>query len=375
MKKILYFKHIFKSTIKMLLRLMLLFSIKHHKEMVYYSNINNNYRLKNIPQKSHVKRYLDLLFISIVWENAGILYYLQNADLVNRKVTRDYLPYTEFKRIRDSKNRTKPYDYICLLQDKLLFERYYNSVGLKVTKSLKEILPCSETDIFISDIKNSLIKHGRDGNFIFFLKPRYGIKGKNSFKLEIKNNDFIINDKIVDKCQLLDLIKENYICQHIVEQHHYIKALHPESLNTLRVITYRDNHKKIKVFLAYLRIGSMGCITDNNSRSRVIVEMDTKTGKLHEVGVSIENDNLNESYFHNTTMNYFSKITVPYYYEALQIAIKAHKFTPGIHSIGWDIAIKSDGVELIEGNDDWGGTSPMGIMNDFKSKYLTMHNE
>ena len=46
---------------------------------------------------------------------------------------------------------------------------------------------------------------------------------------------------------------------------------------------------------------------------------------------------------------------------------------PGIHSIGWDVAISPDGPIIIEGN-DWEGRIPMVLEPDFRRRFLQMYD-
>lgn len=56
---------------------------------------------------------------------------------------------------------------------------------------------------------------------------------------------------------------------------------------------------------------------------------------------------------HPDTKIEFNKFKVPMYEEALQLACKAHTYFYGVHSIGWDVALTSNGPMFIEGNDNW----------------------
>ena len=44
---------------------------------------------------------------------------------------------------------------------------------------------------------------------------------------------------------------------------------------------------------------------------------------------------------------------IPYLQESISMAISLHKKFSTVHSIGWDIAITTDGPVFIEGNDNW----------------------
>ena len=57
----------------------------------------------------------------------------------------------------------------------------------------------------------------------------------------------------------------------------------------------------------------------------------------------------------------FSGFQIPYFHDAVDLATRLHRYFYGVHSIGWDIAIRETGPMIIEGNDDWDGAVPMAL--------------
>lgn len=57
---------------------------------------------------------------------------------------------------------------------------------------------------------------------------------------------------------------------------------------------------------------------------------------------------------HPDTGVVFEGILVPYFNEAINLGINAHKCIKEVPAIGWDIAVTEHGAVLIEGNYDWG---------------------
>jgi hypothetical protein len=50
----------------------------------------------------------------------------------------------------------------------------------------------------------------------------------------------------------------------------------------------------------------------------------------------------------------FEGYKIPYYEEAVALAKRCMDSFYGLKSVGWDVAITTDGPVIIEGNDDWG---------------------
>ena len=68
----------------------------------------------------------------------------------------------------------------------------------------------------------------------------------------------------------------------------------------------------------------------------------------------------------------FSELLIPYLAESIELAKSAHRWMPYMYSIGWDVAITPNGPLLLEGNDDWGATTAMWVMPDFKARFYQM---
>ena len=56
---------------------------------------------------------------------------------------------------------------------------------------------------------------------------------------------------------------------------------------------------------------------------------------------------------HPITGKEILKFKVPFWNDVKECAKEASLLTPGNRSVGWDIAITSEGPELIEGNHNW----------------------
>lgn len=330
-------------------------------------------------RKSLVRRYFDLFYASIRWNELSSLYFAQKIDLKGRHIGRDFLSYGRFRELRDAANRvgagSNRYNYGCLLQDKLLFERYYAPRGIRVAESLGSIdangrsrfSDVRETDL--CEIGRKYLPH-RD----LFVKPRFGIKGKGVFKLRFDDNHGIaINDTPSTCADLMHRITATSLVQARIPQHAVISQLHPESLNTLRVITFRRD-EVVEVFLAYLRMAGGGEVTDNNSTSRAVVRVNEDTGQLFEIGYALKADLVRTARCHPDTGIVFSDVVIPDIQGCLALARAAHEWTPGLFSIGWDIAITPAGPVLLEGNDDWGATLAMFVMPEFSDRFLALMN-
>jgi hypothetical protein len=51
---------------------------------------------------------------------------------------------------------------------------------------------------------------------------------------------------------------------------------------------------------------------------------------------------------------------------------RLHEYLPQIYSIGWDVAIGTDGPIIVEGNDDWDAGCLMVLEQGFRQHYLEL---
>ncbi|NLT58643.1 MAG: hypothetical protein GXX99_06735 [Clostridiales bacterium] len=129
-----------------------------------------------------------------------------------------------------------------------------------------------------------------------------------------------------------------------VEQHGALAALHPASVNTLRLVTIRSGERVQTVFRC-LRIGN-GKPVDNLGSGGMCALVDgqgcistpgaDKNGRAHEV--------------HPLTGHPLQGTQLPFFAEALALVEAAALRTGGLRYVGWDVATTARGPILIEGN-------------------------
>jgi hypothetical protein len=121
-----------------------------------------------------------------------------------------------------------------------------------------------------------------------------------------------------------------------------------------------------------MRIGTKNKHIDNWGAGGLAVGIDLQTGKLRNKGF------YKPGYgglvdVHPQTGLVLGNFEVPFFQKSIQAVIRAHSYFYGIHSIGWDIAVDSEGPVFIEGNEDWDGSFAMCAEERFKSRFLQMY--
>lgn len=173
-----------------------------------------------------------------------------------------------------------------------------------------------------------------------------GSRGQIGAEVEVISSETYTPQKLLDhmKQHHYDLIEEYVI------QHPSLNDLSPSGLNTVRIITQKDNDEII-FLAARLRI-SVNSPVDNMAAGNIAASVDLKTGMVTGPGVfsDITKDSVR---VHPVTGKDIVGFIIPYWKKVLELAATAARDASGNRSVGWDIAVTGDGAELIEGNHNW----------------------
>jgi hypothetical protein len=141
----------------------------------------------------------------------------------------------------------------------------------------------------------------------------------------------------VDFQDLLKSYGSDYIVQEIVAQHKALASIHPESLNTIRVISFLFRGE-VHISSSILRMGVAGSRLDNVSAGGVACPI-LPNGKLGEKATNRQLQWIT-SHPGGTA---FAEVTIPSYERVLAAIRRAHKDIPHFRIIGWDFSIDEAG--------------------------------
>ena len=360
-----------KMNIKSILALpyTMLLSIPISKQKTYYPEKR---------RKSRVERIFDNIIWTVKNLEPNFYYTSYGLDIKDFHNPDDYLPYREFKIMREGahyeSSTTHNYDSKILLRDKYIFSCYLDSAlgGGFVPKTLgtleKGCVEEFETkrkmniDEFLSVYKR------------VFCKLIDGECADSVLLLQTEGNK-IYNGK--EEISLSDLEKAvsggRYIIQNVVEQHELVNKLNPSCINTIRIITIRGKSGAINVFAASMRLGvKVDSFVDNRAAGGMAVGI-TEEGKLKKYGFQhVEFGGKSEK--HPVTGTVFEGYQLPFWKEVVDLVTKAHGCFRGIQSIGWDVAITPTGPILIEGNDNWEVPNPQDSHGGLKKRWYDLIN-
>ena len=144
--------------------------------------------------------------------------------------------------------------------------------------------------------------------------------------------------------------KTSCLCEELINAHPSFAAIHPESVNSLRVFTYFDDDEA-RVIVAWLKAGRGGAVVDNGSAGGLVAAIDIQTGTVTTPARNEANETFER---HPDTGFPFVGFRIENWDEAVRTVKEAATLLDGIHVVAWDIALSADkGWQIIEGN-TWG---------------------
>ncbi len=135
------------------------------------------------------------------------------------------------------------------------------------------------------------------------------------------------------------------LLEEMLENVEDFKKIHPESLNTIRMPTFRYGGD-VKVLHPCCRFGRGKSIVDNAGSGGLICTVDPSTGKIMHVG-----DERGRKYTcHPDTLFPLEGWQVPQWQDAVNFAKQLADVIPDNGYCAWDIALTPKGWVMIEGN-------------------------
>jgi hypothetical protein len=281
--------------------------------------------------------------------------------------------------------------WIHLLRNKLLFNIYYRSFNLPVTKVYgyfdrragfsTEGAQLSEPE----QLLEFLLEHKPPS---LVIKPVGGRKGKDILiidQIEYGRQEILTIASGLKTLSFNDLLKHlsktapgnlysGYLLEEKLTQHDLLNKINPSCVNTLRIVTFLNKEHHASVRLAGLRLGRVGSAVDNTARGGLLVSINLEDGTLGEGVFYTKKYGYRTRYSrHPDTNTIFKGLKVPFWEEILKLCCNAAKVSPFCRSIGWDVAITPNGPVFIEGNSLWALTLQVhssGYLQPDMRKYL-----
>lgn len=209
----------------------------------------------------------------------------------------------------------------------------------------KRDMLCIRKDRELTDEALQQFKDFTDKHRTYIVKPIYAAFGKG------------VHIDSIDNYESLEEAFQGYaergaVIEELIEQGAEMAAIHPQSVNTLRVPTavIKDENGEpvVKLFHPTLRVGQHESVIDNFSAGGISAVIDPETGVIYTDG---EDKKCNYYKQHPDTGVTFKGFQIPHWDEAVAIVKQAAMMVPGNHYCGWDLAYTaSRGWCMVEAN-------------------------
>lgn len=187
-----------------------------------------------------------------------------------------------------------------------------------------------------NDFKNFITKHKE-----IIVKPidaTCGV-GVEKIKIDEKTNKDKLYKKLIENNQLL--------VEEVAEQHKDMNKLHPNSINTIRIVTIHNKYNVTTIVAAVCRMGTEGRVVDNFHNGGICAPLDSEKGIINDKAVD-KQGNFYDT--HPTTKTKLINYQIPEWNKIKKLVTEASKEIPELGLIGWDVCVGPDKPCLIEAN-------------------------
>ena len=283
------------------------------------------------------------------WRCRPHQYFIQDLYRTDRELSSDelcgYIPPFFWYKLFLPYHTPRSYSFIG--ENKIVIEHFFRSVAISHPVTLGIVREGSLYSAGMEALKfDEMLKTGAGK---LFVKPVDGWGGR-GIHIFHRSSDgrYLSTDGtgFQDFITGLRIEKRDAIVQEGIPQDPVIARIHPESVNTCRIIT-ENKGGGVRAVCAILRMGRGPSEIDNVSSGGMCTYIDIVTGKTGDFAVSMERETFLE---HPDSHVHFDTFSVPRWEAIRNFAIQSAKKLPFLTYIGWDIALTPDGPVALEIN-------------------------
>ncbi len=176
----------------------------------------------------------------------------------------------------------------------------------------------------------------------FLTKPLDAAKGRG-----IALADLSIDGRNAKEYFDREIKGRNCVAEEAIEQSPETAKFHPESVNTVRVVTWFDGEEVKRVFSVF-RMGIGGSFVDNAGAGGIICAVDENTGII--LTPAMKESAKGEYDSHPDTGEKITGAQLPAWDELCALLDEAARALPDQKWIGWDLAYSRSGWVIVEAN-------------------------
>ena len=184
------------------------------------------------------------------------------------------------------------------------------------------------------------------------LKPDEGSHGDGFFKLEYLRGKYSLNGRAASEAEVLRILTDRhnqYLVTEFIEMHPELSRIYPHSVNTIRVIIFKQDGITPEIGNAYLRIGSLRSgFVDNTAAGGMLAEIDTESGRFGNAQI-LRDGHVQPSPHHPDT-GVLIEGQLPNWEYAKRKVLEIAAALPQLEYLGFDLALTPTGIKLPEIN-------------------------
>lgn len=262
--------------------------------------------------------------------------YANASGIYSERYIPEIIYYNEIEPFLNREEMASGYD------DKNIYDKLFPDVlkpeckmrcinGIFYDKDYKKLKQPDEGLSFLEPDKEYIVKPSIDGQ---------GGKGVN--KLTRNRKNVRLGSKEFDITELPHIYNSDFVIQDIIQQHKNINKFYSKSINTIRVISLRQDDEII-LLSAIIRFGNNGAFVDNESSGGLSCGIQ-EHGILKKFAVGKK---LDKHIKHPYTETVFEGTVIPNFSKVKNLVRKLHRKLLYFNIISWDIAINQDAEPVL----------------------------
>ena len=172
------------------------------------------------------------------------------------------------------------------------------------------------------------------------IKPSLTGRGVGVRRITIKNKRTSIDNFSLD--EVFTMYEEDFLIEEVIHQHQRMSMLNPSSINTIRVVTFRDG-MDILIVYSVIRIGRKDKPIDNESAGGISTRINAD-GTLGKYAYGAPGDDKIEYTDSGIKLEGYE---IPSYHKVIEQVKEYHYQLPYFDLMGWDMAVEEDGTPIL----------------------------
>ena len=229
-------------------------------------------------------------------------------------------------------------DILCDPEDVKLAANKFQCYKRFTSYYKREVVAC----ISMNDLQQFLLFVNKFHTFIY--KPLDAACGKGVKKVSLA-------DDVIEDFFRNNITNGPFIAEQLIKQHDSMSCLHPQSVNTVRVLTFALGNR-VEIIAASLRMGVGDSVADNAGSGGIFASIDIEKGIVISKACNYRGGKYIE---HPNTGVVILGFQIPVWDELAGIAKQVARQLKNTAMVSWDFAYSTEGWVLVEANTggDW----------------------